>query len=227
MSAPAVFAFGEVGILVESVERSHLTWLAEFLGPHFAVRAEGAHACRVRLLEDRGAYEQALAGGPGAGTLDAFALDSGVEGLPRWHGAETRLRDPRREVFYDVTGSPAAVTILSVPGNLKARTALMRVVRELATNHAQCAGGLLLHASAFAVGDRGVVVCGAKEAGKTTLLLHALHASAVEYVSNDRVMISPGATPRAHGVPTIVKVRPGTLALFPALAERVAASGYY
>jgi hypothetical protein len=227
VSAAVVFAFGDLGIRVESTEGAHLAWLAEFLGPHFETAAEAGYACRVCLVEDRDRYDAALAAGPAAGSLDAFALDGGVVGLPRWRGAETRLRDAQRDVFYDVTGAPLTITVLSVPGNLKARTALMRVVRELATNHAQRAGGLLLHASAFAAGGRGVIVAGPKEAGKTTLLIHALHAPTVEYVANDRIVVPPGAAGPARGVPTIVKLRPGTLGLFPAVAERVAASGYY
>jgi hypothetical protein len=167
-----------------------------------------------------------MAAGPGGGSLDAFALDTGLVSLPRWRGARTRLFDVEREVFYEITGPPLAITILGVPGNLKGRSALMRVVRELATNHAQRAGGLLLHASAFALGGRGVIVGGPKEGGKTTLLLHALRAASVEYVSNDRVLVRPSATPYARGVPTIVKLRRGTLDLFPALAGSLASTGY-
>lgn len=227
MSSARVFSFGDLGILVESVERSHLVWLEEFLGPHFETRAAGAHACRVCLVEDRGRYDEAMAAGPGGGSLDAFALDTSVVSLPRWRGARTRLFDAQREVFYEITGPPLAITILGVPGNLKGRTALMRVVRELATNHAQRAGGLLLHASAFALGGRGVIVGGPKEGGKTTLLIHALRAASVEYVSNDRVLVRPGAAPYARGVPTIVKLRQGTLDLFPALAGSLASTGSY
>jgi hypothetical protein len=227
VSTAAVFSFGGLGILVESVERSHLVWLEEFLTPHFEVRADAPHACRVRLVEDRRRYDAALAAGPGDGALDAFALDGSVVRLPRWRGAKTRLFDAEREAFYELAGPPLAVTILSAPGNWKGRTALMRVVRELATNHAQRAGGLLLHACAFAAGGRGVVVTGAKEAGKTTLLVHALHAPAVEYVSNDRLLIPPGTPPRGRGVPTIVALRPEMLGLFPGLAERLAGTGYY
>jgi hypothetical protein len=227
VSAAAVFAFGDLAIRVESADLAHLVWLAEFLGPHFETRADGEYACRVCLIEDQEVYDAALSAGPAAGSLDAFALDGGVVSLPRWRGAETRLHDAQRNAFYDVSGSPRTITILSVPGNLKGRTALMRVVRELATNHAQRAGGLLLHASGFAAGGRGVLVAGPKEAGKTTLLIHALHAPAVEYVSNDRILVPAGAAMSALGVPTIVKLRSGTLGLFPRLAQRLAASGFY
>src|SRR5262249_6982123 len=106
------------------------------------------------------------------------------------------------------------------------RSALFSVVRELATNHAQRAGDLLLHASAFTIGRRGVVIAGPKKAGKTTMLVHALHRAAPEYVSNDRVLITAEASPRAVGVPTVVRLRRGTLDLFPVLAETLDASGY-
>ncbi len=223
-----VFAYGDFGILVESTEGSHLTWLTEFLAPHFRIEATPApHACRVLLVEDRGRYDEALAAGPGDGAREAFALDSRVVSLPRWRGAGMRLFDVDMEVFYEIVGPPLAITILSAPGNWKARTALMRVVRELATNREQRAGGVLVHASAFAVGGRGVIVGGPKQAGKTTFLVHALRADSVEYVSNDRVLVLPGATPRARGVPAIVALRRDMLDLFPALAERLAATAYY
>lgn len=227
MSPARVFSFGDLAILVESAERSHLVWLEEFLAPPFETRVAGAHACRVCLVEDRGRYEEAMAAGPDAGSLDAFALDTSVVSLPRWRGAAMRLFDVQREVFYEIAGPPLAITILSVPGNLKGRTALMRVVRELATNQAQRAGGLLLHASAFALGGRGVIVAGPKEGGKTALLIHALRAASVEYVSNDRFLVWPGSWPLGRGVPSIVKLRQGTLDLFPELAGKLAATGYY
>jgi len=221
-----VFSFGDLGILVQSVDRGHLAWLTEFLTPQFEVRADAAHICRVSLVEDRAQYDAALTAGPEGGAREAFALDRGVVSLPRWRGAETRLFDFKRQLFYDLGGSPVSVTILSEPGNLQVRAALMNVVRELVTNHAQRTGGLLLHASAFAAGRRGVIMCGPKKAGKTTLLVHALRTGSVEYVSNDRVLVPPGASPHAHGVPTVVRLRRGTLDVFPTLAESLASTGY-
>jgi hypothetical protein len=79
----------------------------------------------------------------------------------------------------------------------------------------------------MAVGDRGIVITGAKGAGKTSLLIHALRARSARYVSNDRVVVPAAAgRPSATGVPTIVALRRGTLDLFPSLAARAAASGY-
>lgn len=76
MSAARALASGDLGILVESVERTHLVWLEEFLGPWFETRAAGAHDCRVCLVEDRERYAEAMAAGSAGGTLDAFALDT-------------------------------------------------------------------------------------------------------------------------------------------------------
>lgn len=227
MSA-AVFAFGDLRILVESAERSHLAWLEEFLTPQFDLSAHPAHDCRVTVVEDGDRHGATLALGPANGTLDAFTHDTRVVTLPRWQGAETRLFDAKPGVFYEVTGHPYAATILTTPGNGRGRTALMRVVRELATNRAQRAGGVLLHASAFAVGGKGIIVAGPKRAGKTTLLIHALRAASARYVSNDRVVVQPDAVPvLARGVPTIIPLRRGTLDMFPAVAARVAAASYH
>ena len=223
-----VFGFASLGIRVQTDDDSHLRWLAEFIGPHFEVRCGTAtHTCCVRLVEDAGRYHAALGAGPAHGALDALALDAGPLTLPRWRGAESRLFDARRSLFYEVAVVPClTVTIVSAPGNRDVRSALSSVVRELATNHAQRAGDLLLHASAFAVDGRGVVIAGPKKAGKTTLLVHALHRGSPEYVSNDRVLITAEASVRAIGVPTVVRLRRGTLDLFPALARSLEASGY-
>jgi hypothetical protein len=215
----AVLALGDLRVLVESSDASHLTWLTEFLAPPFEPCVDVEHDCRVTLIEDQARHRAMLALGPLDGTLDAFALDTRVVSLPRWRGAETRLFDPKPQVFYEMTTPPHAVTILSTPANPGGRTALMRVVRELATNRAQRTGQLLLHAAAFAVGDRGVLVAGPKLAGKTTLLVHLLRSGRARYVSNDRVLLDLARTPpRARGVPTIVALRQGTLDLFPALS---------
>jgi hypothetical protein len=215
------FAFGDLGIVVESVNRDHQTWLGEFLEPHFEPGTTAAHTWRIGVVEDHGRYLAALDAGPDAGSLDAFALDAGPLSLPRWRGADTRLFDAKRQLFYEIDARSLDVTILSAPGNAQVRSALMSVARELATNHAQRAGGLLLHASAFSAGGRAVLVAGPKRAGKTTMLVHAMRTGTLQYMANDRVMVWPGVPIRSRGVPTVVRRRAGTLDLFPALADRL------
>lgn len=224
----AVLALGGLRVLAAAAP-GHLEWLEEFLGPAF-VHADCHEAdWRVSLVEDRERYRQALARGPSGGTLEAFAFDAKVVGLPRWRTetADTSLFDAARGLLFEVTYATRAVTLWTEPGNADGRIALMRILRELGINRAQRRGGLLLHAAAMAVGDRGIVITGPKGAGKTSLLIHALRAGSARYVSNDRVVVPAAASrPVATGVPTIVALRRGTLDLFPSLAARVAASGY-
>jgi hypothetical protein len=76
------------------------------------------------------------------------------------------------------------------------------------------------------VSGRAVLVLGPKEAGKTTLLLHVLATGDAELVTNDRALVHApdAAAPRALGVPTFVRVRDGTLAIFPELARGLLAT---
>jgi hypothetical protein len=224
----AVLAFGGLRVLVAAAP-GHLEWLDEFLGPAFERSGSREADWRVSLVEDRERYRKALDRGPSDGTLEAFAFDAKVVGLPRWRteAAEIGLFDAARGLLFEVTYASRAVTLLTEPGNGDGRVALMRVVRELGMNRAQRRGGLLLHAAAVAVGDRGIVITGPKGAGKTSLLIHALRARSARYVSNDRVVVPAAAgRPSATGMPTIVALRRGTLDLFPSLAARAAASGY-
>jgi hypothetical protein len=222
-----LFGFGRLAIRVEA-DDGHLRWLTELIGPYFEAKPDTAlRACCVHLVEDTRRYNAALRAGPAGGAVDALALDAGPLTLPRWRGGETRLFDDRRSLFYDIDAvRRLTVTIVSAAGNRDVRSALFSVVRELATNHAQRAGDLLLHASAFAVDGRGVVIAGPKKAGKTTLLVHALHCGSPHYVSNDRVLVTAETSPRAIGVPTVVRLRRGTLDVFPALARSLDGAGY-
>jgi hypothetical protein len=158
-----------------------------------------------------------------------FALDKDWVCLPHWHSAEglrTVVDEPAR-VAYEVHATGRCVTLVTPPGKTGVRTALMRVVRELAINHARERGGLLLHAAALAVGNRGLILAGEKNAGKTTLLVNLLRHGGARYVSNDRTLVSLAASPPAlHGMPTIISVRPGTLAFFPRLGEQLRARGF-
>jgi hypothetical protein len=224
----AVLAFGGLRILAEAAP-GHLEWLEEFLGPAFERTGGGCEAdWRVSLVEDRERYRQALDRGPADGTLEAFAFDAKVVGLPRWRtgNADIGLFDAARGLLFEVGYASRTVTVLTEPGTADGRISLMRVVRELSMNRAQRRGGLLLHAAAMAIGDRGIVITGPKGAGKTSLLIHALRARSARYVSNDRVVVPAAGRPSATGVPTIVALRRGTLDLFPSLAARAAASGY-
>jgi hypothetical protein len=101
---------------------------------------------------------------------------------------------------------------------------LLRVVREVVSEHLRRRPATVqLHGAGVVVDGRALVCAGAKGAGKTTLLAHLLRGGAT-YLANDRVVVRGGpAGPVAAGLPTVVSVRAGTFAWFPALAAGVPA----
>jgi hypothetical protein len=88
--------------------------------------------------------------------------------------------------------------------------ALARAVRSLLTTLACASGSVQVHASAFCIEGRAVLVLGDKGAGKTSILIGAL-ARGAAFLSNDRVLIAAehGAV-GARGLPHSVTVRADT-----------------
>ncbi len=167
---------------------------------------------------------------PDAPPVPCFALDGRIVRHPEWTGSgpdERILFDTDYQAFYLIDRRSGHVGILVPPRPRLVRSALMRVVREMAMVACHRGDGLLVHGAAFAVDARGVVLAGPKRAGKTTLLLHALQAAGTAFVANDRVLLHrEDGRLRLRGMPTVVKLRPSTLATFPAMAERIQTRAY-
>jgi hypothetical protein len=145
-------------------------------------------------------------------------LDDSVVVLPLWSAKDAKrvVFDENFEIFYLVDDE--RVTLLARKNRLNVRTPFMRVVREFAMNHARRAGSFFLHASSFTVGERAVIIAGPKNAGKTTLLMYALHDPSTRYLTNDRLLVcSDEAGFRLRGMPTILSVRERTFELLPEL----------
>jgi hypothetical protein len=141
----------------------------------------------------------------------------------REDAAERLIFDSDLDVFYVVNRRQADVRILAGAGLAATRTALMRVVRELAMLHVQSVGRLILHAAALEIDGCGVAVLGPKRAGKTTLLMHLLRVPRARFIANDRVVVDVTPTvPALRGLPSIVSLRGGTLDLFPEVSAREA-----
>ncbi|HVN83594.1 MAG TPA: hypothetical protein VMW17_01995 [Candidatus Binatia bacterium] len=230
-SRGAGFRYGDLQVWLDAPP-SHLAWLEEFLTPNFTVRSGGTAACRVSLREDDAAFDATHARGPQhpAVDLECFALDSKVIRLPAWNASEggTTVFDPKFDVFLSMNTDHRTITVLTRCGNLGARQATMRVVRELAMNHTQAAGGLFLHASALAINGCGMIIAGKRAAGKTTLLMHLLRHPSARYVTNDRALVCfDGVPPTLRGMPTVVTLRPRTLEMLPGASEVLLASGYH
>jgi hypothetical protein len=231
MPASASLRLGYTGFRVRARgEAADLAWLAEFLAPWFRP-APGPGGEAVVALRRAGGRHAALlppppaAPAPATPVIDVFVLDSRVVRHPvvEERGAERLVRDDELRVLYRLSRRHPHVRVLAGTDRVGARVALMRVVRELAMLHARRAGHLLFHAAALAAGGRGIALLGDKHAGKTTLLLHLLRVPGTRFVANDRTLVTrDGSGGRLVGLPSIVALRPGTLAFFPELRRRLA-----
>src|SRR5262245_14312427 len=77
------------------------------------------------------------------------------------------VKEEKTETIVSIDGSD--IEIVAEPECPSIRMMLMRVVRELATNHLLARGALLLHAAAFVLDENGVLILGPSDSGKTTL----------------------------------------------------------
>ncbi len=198
---------------------------------------------RARAGEAGGAAVTAAAAGTAedaaaaAGEVDCFTLDGEFQRGRSWldpdHGCV--IRDGKDWAFYLTRDGSGAVTVLASADEPKARLALMRVVRELATAHALRRGCLHVHGAAVELSGRAVVFAGPRRSGKSTLLLHVLLSGSggsggsggVRYLTNDRLLVDVERDPpEARAMPTVVTLRQETLATFPGFRARLRSAGY-
>lgn len=225
MAHSRTFTYRELAIRVDCRDAPHLIWLEEFLTPSFGVTAAPTADCTVTLELDDGAYDEALRWGPhlSQSPVACFIFDRQTIRLPVWAAppATRAVFDDALEVFYFTAAGGREVRILSSARNWHARLALLRAVRELAMRAAWTDHSLVLHAAAVALdGGDGLLIAGPKNTGKTSLMLYCLKAAGARFVSNDRVVVDVDTShPVAHGLPTVVSIRPQTVTLFKQLHE--------
>lgn len=96
-----------------------------------------------------------------------------------------------------------------------ARIAILRIVRELASQRMLSLGWLPLHASAVATAQGSILVLGERRAGKSTLMLQLLTESDCDFLANDRVCIDvfdPNG-PQTYSIPCVINLRASSLDL--------------
>jgi hypothetical protein len=217
-------AFDDAPVTVETEDEDALAWLEEFLWPSFRAVPERSGAPLVRLVVDAGrhAEERRRAAASPRTPHACFSLDTETVVLDGHDDGDVRvLEDARYGCFLRFL--PDGVEVVAAPASRNRHLPLLRVVREVAATAFARAPGrprLSLHAAGVVVEGRAVLFAGEKEAGKTTLLLHALRGGA-EYLANDRVFLTLDDPVEARGVPTVVSIRPGTLARFPEVLRGV------
>jgi hypothetical protein len=195
-------------------------WLRDCLEPHF--RSEAAHDgdWQVTFSADPERFGRVMAQRVRTSdeTVPFFALDSGLVALSRWNADDAEAMvayDEEFDVFFTVRRAHREVDVLARDLRPWGRVALLRVVRELAMQEAVVQDGVFLHAAAFECDGVAYVIAGPKNAGKTTLLIHALTCGDARFIANDRVLVLRSAQGYVvRGMPTLVGVRGGTRDFF-------------
>ena len=222
----SAFSYAGGGFLARSEDSADLVWLKDFFHPAFAPAA-GAGEQAFTLERDPEALNEArILTSRDAERVAAFILDTAVEELPGHRTSRGGLI--AHDAFFEVAyHREQTIRICDAgPGGSvrRARGAWMRAIREAAMDHVWPHGPSLLHASAFAIGDRAVLIAGEKEAGKTSLLCAALlHMDAAVFLSNDRVVLQRnGMRLCVRPLPSIVSIRRGSAHVVPSLREALA-----
>lgn len=79
-------------------------------------------------------------------------------------------------------------------------------------NHLQHKGGLICHAAALTVGQRGVAVAASSGGGKSTLMLRLMELPEARFITNDRLFVTRSDSgTQGEGVAKLPRVNPGTL----------------
>ena len=215
-------SYAGAGFVAQSDNPADLAWLQAFLGPAFeksSVMGEQTFALERSPEAVRSAQRLESTT---AERVAAFVLDTGLEELPGTTNAAGAITayDSFFEVAYRRGTIISIADAESSTANRRARGALMRAIREAAMDHVWCDGASILHGASFAVGNRAILVAGAKEAGKTSLLCAALLGfPEASFLSNDRLVLQKsGKNVRAHALPTIVSIRAGSTQVVPSLS---------
>lgn len=209
--AHTVLTHGDLAVRVECEDAATLRWLEEFLVPSLTVSADAPAQATVCLVADPPAYQALLARGPrpGGGLAGVFAFDSGLVELPWWSAPDDQpvAYEDGAQVFYRrVTAT--RIELLTDALQPSRRVSLLRAVREYFVTYAWAAGVAVVHGAALVAGGAGIAIAGAKNAGKTTLLMELLRGGAEALIANDRIVVSgDGSGLAARGIPTVVQVR--------------------
>lgn len=116
---------------------------------------------------------------------------------------------------YAVAARGRHIDLLTHRGTLRPHRYPIRLIREAMLRTYEDSGGVIFHAAGVDVGDSGVMICGPRDAGKTTIAAALLRCTGAALLSNDRLIIHQ----RDHlvAVPLPVRTARGTIEAFPEL----------
>jgi hypothetical protein len=137
-----------------------------------------------------------------ARTLAILAyLGDGEHSMTYEENAAHRWRTPERvAIAYSerpgviiVDHVARTVALITTSDDPTAPFEAARLIREVFTKGLERSGWFVMHAGAVELHGRGIVICGPKYAGKTTLVCALLESAGAHFISNDRVNISAEA----------------------------------
>lgn len=116
---------------------------------------------------------------------------------------------------YAVTAEGRHIDLFTYSGTVRPHRYPIRLIREAMLRTYEDAGGVLFHAAGVDIGGAGVMVCGPRGAGKTTITAALLRWTGAALLSNDRLVTHQGN--HVVAVPLPVPTARGTIEAFPEL----------
>ncbi|MGH3550522.1 MAG: hypothetical protein ACRDQU_20860 [Pseudonocardiaceae bacterium] len=120
---------------------------------------------------------------------------------------------------YAVVAQGHRIDLFTHNGTVRPHRYPIRLIREVMLRTYEDAGGVIFHAAGVDVGDAGVMICGPRDAGKTTVTATLLRSTGAALLSNDRLIAYQGD--RVVAVPLPVQTGRGTIEAFPELEHLV------
>ena len=220
---PGILAIARKGLVIEvsSPYAVDLKWLSECLTPGFSVVAPGHPQWQISRHIDDQAYRRLEKQGPNTSRppVPFFSFDEQASEYSVWNDEHLTIQDPEYQLFYRLWPEEKRVEVVAAVPRTSTRVALLRLVREISTQHLVRHDQIQFHAAALSLAGHGLMICGPKRAGKTSLTIHALSHPEASFISNDRaiVEVDPRSQLLVSGMPTVIAIRPGTISLFPGL----------
>ncbi len=120
---------------------------------------------------------------------------------------------------YAVAAQGHRIDLFTHNGTARPHRYPIRLIREVMLRTYEDMGGVIFHAAGVDVGGAGVMICGPRGAGKTTVAAMLLRSTGAGLLSNDRLIAYPGD--RVVAVPLPVPTGRGTIEAFPELEHVV------
>jgi hypothetical protein len=177
----------------------------------------------IRVHDSDAAYHQAAcAAASGAATtriepVPGVVMLESAEPSGRRHYVITADEVEHQPGAYAVTAEGRRISLFLHSAVPRPHRYPVRLIREAMLRTYEDAGAVIFHAACVDVGGAGVMICGPRGAGKTTMAAALLRSAGAALLANDRVLALPGG--RLVAVPLPVPAGRGTIEAFPELEQ--------